>query len=110
MTNVPLSYSVGAAVLQKSAFEKIPPPLRATVEEIFQRHLVLLKENVRKEDQKAISVLTKQGIKLVSPSPKDVKEMQALSLKGVDTLGEDVFSKKTLAEAKALLKTLRKEN
>ncbi len=28
MTDVPLSYSVGAAILQKSAFEKIPPALR----------------------------------------------------------------------------------
>ena len=110
MTDVPLSYSVGAAVLQKSAFEKIPPALRGTVEEIFRRHLTLLKENVRKEDQKAISVLTKQGIKLISPNNKEVKEMQALSLKGVDTLGEDIFAKKTLAEVKAFLKTLRKEN
>jgi TRAP-type C4-dicarboxylate transport system substrate-binding protein len=110
MTDVPLSYSVGAAVLHKSAFEKIPPALRATVEEVFRRHLALLKENVRKEDQKAISVLTKQGIKLVSPNAKEVKEIEALSMKGVDTLGEDVFPKKTLAEAKALLKTLRKEN
>lgn len=110
MTDVPLSYSVGAAVLQKSAFEKIPQALRGTVEEIFRRHLALLKENVRKEDQKAIGVLTKQGIKLISPNIKELKEMQALSLKGVDTLGEDVFSKKTLAEVKTFLKALRKEN
>ncbi|MCJ7833120.1 MAG: TRAP transporter substrate-binding protein DctP, partial [Deltaproteobacteria bacterium] len=110
MTDVPLSYSVGASVLHRSAFEKIPPALRGTVEEIFRHHLALLKENVRKEDQKAITVLAKQGIKLVSPNAKEVKEMQALSMKGVDTLGEDVFPKKTLAEAKALLKTLRKEN
>ena len=110
MTDVPLSYSVGAAVLHKSAFEKIPSALRATVEEVFRRHLALLKENVRKEDQRAIAVLTKQGIKTISPNVKEVKELQALSMKGVDTLGEDVFPKKTLAEAKTLLKTLRKEN
>ncbi len=110
MTDVPLSYSVGAAVLQKSAFEKIPQALRGTVEEIFRRHLALLKENVRKEDQKAIGVLTKQGIKLISPNNKELKEMQALSLKGVDTLGEDIFSKKTLVEVKTFLKALRKEN
>jgi TRAP-type C4-dicarboxylate transport system substrate-binding protein len=110
MTDVPLSYTVGAAVLQKSAYEKIPEELRGTVEEIFRRHLTLLKEAVRKEDQKAIGVLTRQGIKLISPNEKEVKEMQALSLKGVDNLGEEIFSKKTLSEVKALLKTLRKEN
>ncbi len=110
MTDVPLSYSVGAAILSKSAYEKIPPALRETVEEIFRRHLSLLKDNVRKEDQKAINVLTKHGIKLISPNGKEVKEMQALSLKGVDTLGEDTFTKKTLTEIKNFLKTLRKEN
>jgi TRAP-type C4-dicarboxylate transport system substrate-binding protein len=110
MTDVPLSYSVGATVLHKSAFEKIPQALRGTVEEIFRRHLTLLKETVRKEDQKAIGVLTKQGIKLVSSNAKEVKEMQTLSLKGVDTLGDEVFPKKTLAEVKAFLKTIRKEN
>lgn len=110
MTDVPLSYTVGAAVLHKSAYEKIPPGLRPTVEEIFRRHLALLKETVRKEDQKAIAILTRQGIKLVTPNEKEVKEMQILSLKGVDTLGEEVFSKKTLAEVKGILKNLRKED
>ncbi len=110
MTDVPLSCSVGAVVLQKSAFEKIPASLRGVVEEIFHRHLALLKENVRTENQKAIGVLHKQGIKPVSLPDKEVKELQALCLKGVDTLGETVFSKKTLAEVKAFLKSLRKEN
>lgn len=109
MTDVPLSYTVGAVVLHKSAYEKIPQALRSIVEEIFRRHLTLLKESVRKEDQKAIGVLTRQGIKLVTPNEKEVKEMQALSLKGVDSLGEEIFSKKTLAEVKAILRELRRE-
>jgi TRAP-type transport system periplasmic protein len=110
MTDVPLSYSVGALVLQRGAFEKIPPALREPVEEIFRRHLASLKKTVRQEDRRAITVLTKRGIKLVTPSTKEVREMQALCLKGVDTLGEDVFSKKTLTEVKTLLKNYRKEN
>jgi TRAP-type transport system periplasmic protein len=110
MTDFPLSFSVGAVVLHKAAFEKIPPPLRGTVEEIFRRQVAALKETVRKEDQKAISVLTKQGIRIISPNEKELKEMEALSMKGVDTLGDEVFLKKTLAEVKAFLKTLRKEN
>ncbi len=109
MTDVPLSYAVGAVVLQKAAYEKIPPSLRETVDDIFRRHLALLKENVRKEDLKAIDLLTRQGIKRVTPHEKEVKEMQALSLKGVENLGEDIFSKKTLTEVKAILKTLRRE-
>ncbi len=110
LTDIPLAYSVGALVMQKSAFEKIPPALRGTVEEIFRRHIALLKENIRKENQKAVGVITKQGIKLVTPGAKEVKELQALCAKGIDTLGEEQFSKKTLAEVRAFLKTFRKEN
>jgi TRAP-type transport system periplasmic protein len=107
MTDVPLSYSVGAVVLQKSAFEKIPSSSRGVVEEIFHRHMAILKENIRKENQRAIGVLTKQGIKPVSLPDKELKELQALCLKGVDSLDETVFSKKTLAEVKAFLKNAR---
>ena len=109
MTDVPLAYSAGAVVLQKAAFEKIPVAQRAIVEEIFKRNLEPLKDNIRKENQKAIQVLTGKGIKLVTPSPNDVKEFQAVCIKGISTLGEDHFSKNTLEEISVFLKTLRKE-
>jgi TRAP-type C4-dicarboxylate transport system substrate-binding protein len=110
MTDVPLAYSVGAVVFQKSAFEKIPAAQRGTVEEVFKRHLEPLKEKVRSENEKAIQVLTGKGIKRVKPSPQDVKDFQAVCARGINTLGEDQFSKKTLEEVRAFLKTLRKEN
>jgi TRAP-type C4-dicarboxylate transport system substrate-binding protein len=110
LTDEPLAYSTGAVVLQKSAFEKIPAGQRGTVEEIFKRNLAPLKDAIRKENQKAIQVLTAKGIKRVTPSPQDVKEFQAIVMKGIDTLGNDQFSKKTLAEISAFLKTMRKEN
>lgn len=108
MTDVPLSYSVGAVVVQKSAFEKIAASQRAIVEEIFRRHLGRLKETVRQENQKAMGVLSKQGIKNVSIPNQEIKELQSRVLKGVDGLSDEVFSKKTLAEVKAFLQTLHK--
>ena len=110
MTDVPLAYSAGAVVFQKSAWEKIPVSQRGIVEEIFQRNLAPLKENTRKENAKAIQVLTGKGIKRVTPSPGDVKEFQAICMKGIDRLGEEQFSQKTLEEIRTYLRTLRKEN
>jgi TRAP-type C4-dicarboxylate transport system substrate-binding protein len=110
MTDVPLAYSAGAVVFQKSALEKIPAAQREMMEEIFKHRLTPLKEKVRAENKKAIEVLASKGIKRVTPSPKDVKEFQALCARGINTLGEDEFSKKTLGEIRAFLKTLRKEN
>ena len=110
LTDVPLAYSVGAVVFQKSAFEKIPAAQRGTVEEVFRRNLEPLKDKVRAENEKAMQVLTGKGIKRVTPSPKEVKEFQAVCARGINTLGEDHFSRKTLEEIRAFLKTLRKEN
>jgi TRAP-type transport system periplasmic protein len=109
LTDVPLAYSAGAVVVQKSAFDKIPAAHRGTVEEIFKRNLEPLKESIRGENQKAIQVLTAKGIKLVTPSPADLKEFQAIVIKGIGTLGEDQFSKKTLEEITAFVRNLRKE-
>ena len=110
MTDVPLAYSAGAVVLKKSDFEKIPVAQRGIVEEAFKRQLNPLNASLRKENEKAIQVLQGKGIKLVTPSTLDLKEFQALCFKGVSTLGEDQFSKKTLEEVRNFLKTLRKEN
>jgi TRAP-type C4-dicarboxylate transport system substrate-binding protein len=110
MTDVPLAYSVGAVVLRKSDFEKIPSAQKPIVEAAFSRQLTPLKDQLRKENEKAIQVLQGKGIKLVSPSSRDVKELQALCFKGIATLGEDQFSRKTLEEVRNFLKTLRKEN
>ena len=110
LTDVPLAYSAGAVVFQKSALEKIPAAERRIMEEIFKRHLDPLKGKVRAENKKAIEVLAGKGIKRVTPSPNDVKDFQAICARGINILGEDQFSRKTLEEIRAFLKTLRKEN
>jgi len=110
MTDVPLAYSIGAVVLRKADYEKIPAAHRPVVETAFSRQLAPLKEQLRKENEKAIQVLQGKGIKLVSPSARDLKELQTLCFKGISTLGEDQFSKKTLEDVRNLLKTQRKEN
>jgi TRAP-type C4-dicarboxylate transport system substrate-binding protein len=110
MTDVPLAYSAGAVVFQKSAFEKIPVSQRAIVEEVFKRNLDPLKEYTRKENSKAMQVLTTKGIRRVTPSTEDVKEFQTICMKGIDRLGEKEFSRKKLEDVLAFLKTLRKKN
>ncbi len=110
LTDVPLAYSIGAVVFQKSALEKIPPAQRGMVEETFTKYLGPLKEKVRSDNEKAIQVLLGKGIKRVSPSPREVKEFQDACARGINTLNEDQFSKKTLEEIRGFLKTLRKEN
>jgi TRAP-type C4-dicarboxylate transport system substrate-binding protein len=109
ITDLPLSYSVGALMLQKAAFDKIPKELQGTVEEIFLKYLEPMKAAVRQENQKALTVIAKQGIKTVTPTAGDISELRALVFKAVDPLSDTVFSRKTFEEIKGILKSLRKE-
>jgi TRAP-type transport system periplasmic protein len=110
MTNLPLAYSAGAVVVRKTDFEKIPVAHRAIVEDAFKRQLDPMKDQLRKDDQKAIQVLGQKGIKLVTVSTGDAQELRNVVFKGISTLGEDYFSKKTFEEVRNFLKTARKEN
>jgi TRAP-type transport system periplasmic protein len=109
ITDLPLSYSVGALMLQKTAFDKIPKEFQGPVEEIFRKHLDSMKNTVRQENQKALGVMAKQGIKTVTPTAKDTGDLQATVFKALDPLGNTIFSRKTFEEIKGILKTLRKE-
>jgi len=110
LTDLPLSYSVGALVLQKAAFEKIPKEFQGPAEEIFRKHLEPMKAAVRQENQKALGVMTKQGIKIITPTAGDIAELRATVFKAVDPLGDQHFSRRTFEEIKGFLKGLRKEN
>jgi hypothetical protein len=54
--------------------------------------------------------MAKQGLKVITPSSKDIKELRAMVLKAVDPLADQQFSRSTFEEIKGFLKTLRKEN
>jgi TRAP-type C4-dicarboxylate transport system substrate-binding protein len=109
LTDLPLSYSIGALILQKGAFDRISPELQGPVEEIFRKHLEPMKTAVRQENQKAIGVMSRQGIQVITPAAEDIKELRGTVFKAVDPLGDVHFSRKTFEEIKGIVNGLRKE-
>jgi TRAP-type C4-dicarboxylate transport system substrate-binding protein len=108
MTDVPLVYLVGGVVVNKETFRKISANDQKVLLEAFQHHMDQLKTITRNENRDAIQVMTKQGVKIVTPSKEHIAEFKKLSDKAMGRIGGQTFSKKALEEVSSYLENLRK--
>lgn len=108
VTDVPLVYVAGGIVVRKDVLGQIPPPSQKIILESFQRHLNQLKAVTRNENREAIKVMTKQGVKLVTPSKEQLDEFKRLSAGAMTHPASQSFSQKTLEEVSSFLESYRK--
>lgn len=104
LTDVPLNYMLGGLVVKKDAFDKISPPHQAVVQAAFQHHMTRLKEIIRSENQEALSVMQKQGVKILTPGKSTVAEFKAISEKAMQKEDGHKFSAQTQEQAFKWLK------
>ncbi|MGD8519697.1 MAG: TRAP transporter substrate-binding protein DctP [Desulfobacterales bacterium] len=108
-TDVPLIYLVGGLVLKKSVFSKLPVNYQDVMRDSFNQHMNQLKHVIRKENQEALQVMAKHGVKILKPTADQIAEFKALSNKAMKRLGEKSFSKEIRAEVEGHLKAFRGE-
>jgi TRAP-type transport system periplasmic protein len=108
ITDLPLLYLAGAILIKKETFKEIPSSFQPVLMEIAQRHLNQLKTAIRNENQDALQVMAKQGIKMITPSQEQIEEFKKLSNRAMAHPGSQSFTKKTLEEVTSLLESYRK--
>jgi len=104
LTDAPLNYMLGGLVVKKDAFDKLTPPHREMVQAVFQHHMSRLKEMIRSENQEALSVMQKQGVKILAPAKSTVADFKTISEKAMQKDDGHKFSLKTWEQAIAWLK------
>jgi TRAP-type C4-dicarboxylate transport system substrate-binding protein len=110
MTDVNLIYLIGAVVLKKKVFNKISPAHQKILMDVCQRQMGQLKTTVRKENQEAIQVMVKHGVKIITPTSAQVAEFKKVSDQAMQRLEGKSFSKKIRDEVIAKIETYRKNN
>ena len=110
ITDVNLIYLIGAVVIKKKVFNKITPTHQKIIIDVWQRHMSQLKQTIRSENQEAMQVMVKQGIKIIVPTENQVTEFKDVSAKAIQRLEGETFSQKVLDEVNAHIKTYRKKN
>ncbi|MBW2433874.1 MAG: TRAP transporter substrate-binding protein DctP [Deltaproteobacteria bacterium] len=110
ITDVNLIYLIGGVVIKKKVFNTIAPAHQKIVTDVWQRQMNRLKQTIRKENQEAMQVMVKQGIKIINPAPDQIAEFKKVSTKAIQRLEGQTYSQKTLNEVVANLESYRKKN
>ena len=67
MNPLPFAHSTGALLLSHRAWNKLPPDLKSLLLKVFEQGIQPLTAKLREQNRKAIDVLTRQGLKVLSP-------------------------------------------
>ena len=110
ITDVNLIYLIGGVVMKKKVFKKMSPDYQNILMDVFRRQMDRLKKTIRKENQEAVQVMVKHGVKIITPSPAQVMEFKTVSEKAMQRLVDKSFSKKVNDEIRAKLEAYRKKN
>jgi TRAP-type C4-dicarboxylate transport system substrate-binding protein len=108
MMDLPLGYSLGGVLVNKRIFGKIPSDLQGIVKGVFQHHGTLLNARTRRDNDEAMRIMVKQGIKLVTPTDEEREEFKQISLEATDEIAGKVFSKDVLVEVRSHINQYRK--
>ena len=110
LTDVPLTYLVGAVVIKQKVFDRIPPDYQDVVLKSFQARMEKLKAVIRDENQEALRVMQKQGVTIIKPTKEAVAEFNRLADRAVQRPGAIAFTPKVLDEVTAYLEEYRNTN
>ena len=108
ITDVPLIYLIGAVIVKKDVFEKLSAAHRQVITESFTRQMDQLKLEIRKQNQEAVKVMEKHGVKILQPSKEQIEEFKKVSNNAMQQMEGKSFSKKIRDEVTAQLETYRK--
>jgi len=108
LTDVPLIYLAAGVVVKRDIFKQIPQTSQDFILESFQQHLDRLKDTTRNENREAIKVMTKHGVKIITPSREQIDEYKILSHRAIGRISGQTFSKKVLDEVTSFLESYRR--
>ena len=91
-------------------FNKISPDHQKILLETCRHRMNELKTTIRKENQEAIQVMVKHGVKIITPTPAQVADFKKVSDQAMQRLEGKSFSKKIRDEVITKIEAYRKKN
>jgi TRAP-type C4-dicarboxylate transport system substrate-binding protein len=80
-TDFPLAIGIGATVVSKKAFDKLSPEHQALVKKVAAKYHEALNKRIRRDNEKALAIIKKRGIKPVPVSAADKKDFRSIAMK-----------------------------
>ena len=91
-------------------FKKLSAAHQQILLELCSKYMDRLKQMVRKENQDAIRVMSKHGVKLVQPSADQIQEFKSVSARAMNRQIGKSFSQKVKDEVNGYVEEYRTRN
>lgn len=92
--NLPISFSIGAFLIDSKAWQKIPSKYQPKVQEIAARYVDLVNEGNANDNDEAKEILAATGLEFIKFSEQDVSTSKTLREQMIKKLKGDLFSEK----------------
>ena len=100
LVNFPISYSTGAFLMTKRAWDKIPAKYQETVREISQKYISKVNSANKGDNEVAMSEMKKSGVEFLKFSDEDIKKAKEYRAKIIERIiGQgNLFTKDALVQ------------
>lgn len=107
MTDLPVTYAMGAVVVRSKTFDELSPQARSVVKEASAAWFARLGEATAEENQKSIEVLRERGIEIVGLPPHQKAGFEEVGRRVSEQLAGVLYDRATLEEALAAVRLER---
>jgi len=109
MSQEPITYAIGAVIVTKAAWEKIPAESRAKVREIAADVFTRLKESSRRDNDQAVEDIRAAGIEIVPIAPDQMKVFREIGERAAQKEVGKLYSADLLARVRAAIAAEREK-
>lgn len=96
-TSMAMAYGIGATLVRKEVWDKMSPQDQIAADKIFKIQAQKLRKVVRKDNERALSAITRAGVKVVETPAAMVAEFEKRSKEVWQEMAGKIYSKEDLA-------------
>ena len=96
VTELPINYTIGAFLVDKREFDRIPVEHQNVLRVVSRRHLRQLSIDGRNENAEAIAVMKAHGLEFVAPLENGIQDFKSLVDETIAALEGKAFSQQSL--------------
>ena len=109
ITAVPLGFASGVIVMDRRAFEKLPPDIQALQRELGKKYTQRITRRVREDNARALALMRQRGLEEVTPSPEDMAELDRLAPQVWNRFVGTLYSRELLEDVQRAVAEIRDE-
>ena len=107
ITDVPLSYVGIGLIMSNKTFSRLSPQDKETTMRVSRKYLRLLTEKTRKDNQQALELMFKRGVKRITIDPNELNRFKELLDQAMADVDPKVLPKDTLQRVSKVLDEYR---